>query len=195
MTGEHISAYSLIFEEGTYLKTLLDSGKVCQADEDVEAQMYEYTMKYLTENGFEQYEISNYAKPGFECRHNLKYWTHEEYIGFGPSAASFIGEYRYVNVRDINKYIDPAKRGTGTIDTIERIDSKTSMDEFIFLGLRSKGINMKSFEERFDKNFLAHYGNSVKRLLENKLAYLNTEYFSLTPRGYAVCDEIVVSYF
>ena len=209
LNTQHISAYSLIFEDGTYLKSLLDSNKVKQADEETEAEMYEHTISYLTDKQFNQYEVSNFAKDGFECRHNLKYWNHEEYIGFGPSAASFVNNYRYVNVRDINKYIDRINKIVDnelgiasslrssqiTYDFVERIDSKTSMDEFIFLGLRSKGLDIEEFQNRYKQDFLKTHNNSVKGLIDGGLALLKDNRFKLTPKGYALCDEIVANHF
>ena len=123
--------------------------------------------------------------------HNLKYWNRDEYIGFGPSAASFVADYRWVNVRNINDYIEKDFK----IHIIERIDSKTSMDEFIFLGLRSKGLDIEEFQIRYRQDFLKVHNNSVKGLIDGGFALLEDKRFKLTPKGYALCDEIVASYF
>lgn len=192
---QHLSAYSLIFEEDTHLKNMLDSNRINRVAEELEGEMYELTINYLTSHGFSQYEVSNFAKEGFECRHNLKYWNHDEYMGFGPSAASFVNSYRCVNIRDINKYMENVKKDGKAFNYVERIDKKTSMDEFIFLGLRSKGVDIQKFQETYNLNFLNIYRNSIRTLIKERLAFMNDDLLRLTPRGYALCDEIAASYF
>jgi oxygen-independent coproporphyrinogen-3 oxidase len=195
LNTQHISAYSLIFEEGTFLNELLKQGKVDFADEDTGREIYDLTMEFLPKHGFSQYEVSNYAKPGYECRHNLKYWTHNEYIGFGPSAASFIDNYRRVNVRDISSYINRVQSNDTTHDFIEYIDPDTSVYEHIFLGLRSSGIDLNSFRNKYNFGFEEKYKDVVKILIENRLALYEDSKFRLTSKGYALCDEILASYF
>jgi len=195
LNTKHISAYSLIFEDGTFLNTLLHKNKVKKADTDLEQEMYEYTMEYLSINGFNQYEISNYSIPGYECRHNLKYWEHHDYISFGPSAASFIDGYRYVNVRDIEKYIDAMDSGKDAYDFTEFIDKDTSIMEYIFLGLRSTGIDLKRFRTRYNIDFMKEYKSSINTLLTNNFASMEDNTLRLSRKGYAVCDEIVATYF
>jgi oxygen-independent coproporphyrinogen-3 oxidase len=192
---QHVSAYSLIFEEGTPLYTLRQKGKVKNPGTDTERNMYDHTMKYLSENGFEHYEISNYAKPGYECRHNLKYWSHCEYIGFGASAASYINNFRWVNVRNIEDYISRTGTGQNTYDFIEYIDSDTSIYEYIFLGLRSTGINYRKFKETYNLDFSDKYAHTIELLTKNGFASSDSEKIKLTSKGYAVCDEIIASYF
>ncbi len=192
---QHISAYSLIFEEGTALYTMRKNGKAKQADIELEQEMYEYTMEFLAKNGYIQYEISNYSKPGYECRHNLKYWTLEEYIAFGPSASSYIGDKRWTNVKNIGKYIELVDSGRDSYDFIETIDKDTSITEHIFLGLRSKGVNYAEFQKRYNINFHEKYSSPIELLLKNGYAVTSSEKLSLTRKGYAVCDEIVASYF
>jgi oxygen-independent coproporphyrinogen-3 oxidase len=192
---KHISAYSLIFEDGTFLNTLLHKNKVKKADTELEQQMYEYTMQFLSENGFTQYEISNYSKPGYECKHNLKYWTHEDYIAFGPSAASFIDGYRYVNVRDLGKYIEAINSGKDAYDFTEFIDRDTSITEYIFLGLRSTGIDLEKFKTTYNLDFTEKYNSPINILVQNGFASLTSNNLKLTRKGYSVCDEIVTTYF
>lgn len=195
LNTQHISAYSLIFEEGTALYTMRKNGKAKQADIELEQEMYEYTMEFLSCNGYMQYEISNYAKPGYECRHNLKYWTLEEYIAFGPSASSYIGDKRWTNVKNIGKYIGLVDSGKDAHDFIETIDKDTSITEHIFLGLRSRGIDYTEFEQRYNINFPEKYSSPIELLLKNGYAVTSNEKLTLTRKGYAVCDEIVASYF
>lgn len=195
LNTQHISAYSLIFEEGTTLYTMRRKGKARQADIELEQEMYEFTMEFLTNRGYEQYEISNYSKPGYECRHNLKYWQLEEYISFGPSASSYIKDKRWTNVKNIGKYIELVDSGKEAHDFIETIDKDTSITEHIFLGLRSKGVNYADFKQRYDINFHEKYSSPIELLLKNGWATTTNEKLILTRKGYAVCDEIVASLF
>jgi oxygen-independent coproporphyrinogen-3 oxidase len=192
---QHISAYSLIYEEGTVLYDLFNDKKVAKAEDETERRLYDFTMSYLNNKNFRQYEISNYAKEGFECLHNLKYWTRSEYIGFGPSAASFIDNCRWVNTKDIAEYIKRINGNENTADFIENIDRQTSIYEYIFLGLRSKGIDLNDFKSRYESDFAGDYKDTIALLLDNGFASINNSVFRLTPKGYAVCDEILASYF
>lgn len=195
LNTQHISAYSLIFEEGTPLFTMRQSGKAKAADIELEHQMYEYTMEFLAANGFVQYEISNYSKPGYECRHNLKYWTLEEYIAFGPSASSYIGNQRWTNVKNIGKYIELVESGKPAHDFSETIDKDTSITENIMLGLRSRGINFDDFRSRYNIDFKKRYSAPIDMLIKNGFAELSSGNFHLTRKGYSVCDEIAAKYF
>jgi oxygen-independent coproporphyrinogen-3 oxidase len=192
---KHISAYSLIFEEGTFLNMLLHKNKVKKADIELEQQMYEYTMEFLPANRFKQYEISNYAKKGFECRHNLKYWEYDDYISFGPSASSFINNKRWTNVRDIDKYIGLISTSKNPADFTEEIDKETSVTEYIFLGLRSKGVDTKKYNKRFNENFKQKYKDTIEILTTGGFAELNNSHLKLTSKGYSLCDEIAATYF
>ncbi len=195
LNTQHISAYSLIYEEGTKLFDLFNMKKVKKAGEEKERELFDFTMDYLGKNGFVQYEISNYAKDGLECRHNLKYWNRKEYIGFGPSAASFIDNKRWVNVKNITEYINRITSDGCTYDLFETIDEQTSVYEYIFLGLRSKGINFKEFSRIYNFDFEKKYSEACSILLKNSLAEKTDSSFKLTQKGYAVCDEILASYF
>jgi oxygen-independent coproporphyrinogen-3 oxidase len=195
LNTQHLSAYSLIYEEGTVLYDLFKKKKVKKANEENERILYDFTIQYIRGKGFHQYEVSNYSKEGFECRHNLKYWNRNEYIGFGPSAASFIGNQRWVNTRNIDEYINRISAGKTTYDLFETIDEQTSVYEYIFLGLRSKGINLKEFLTRYNFDFEKKYSEACRFLLNNSLAVKTNTTFKLTSNGYALCDEILASYF
>jgi oxygen-independent coproporphyrinogen III oxidase len=195
LATKHISAYSLIFEVGTFLNMLLHKNRVRKADIDLEQEMYEFTMSYLPENGFGQYEISNYAKAGYQCRHNLKYWEYDDYLSFGPSASSFVNNKRWTNTRDINKYIDLIDNNQVAADFTEEIDKETSITEYIFLGLRSKGIDIKKYDKKYNESFKDKYKDTLEILLKSGFGEMNNSHFSMTRKGYALCDEIVATYF
>jgi oxygen-independent coproporphyrinogen-3 oxidase len=192
---KHISAYSLIFEKGTALYAMREKKQVSQADIDQEQEMYEFTMEFLESAGYKQYEISNYAKPGFECCHNLKYWTLEEYIAFGPSASSYIGNQRWTNVKNIGRYIDAVESGAPTHEFIETIDKDTSITEHIMLGLRSRGVYFDDFRSKHGIDFETAYVNPIETLLTNGYAVKDESKIVLTRKGYAMCDELVATLF
>jgi oxygen-independent coproporphyrinogen-3 oxidase len=192
---KHISAYSLIFEDGTPLMSMKVIGCVQQADELLECEMYLHTIEFLQANGLSQYEVSNFAKPGYECRHNLKYWNHEEYVGYGPSAASFIKNQRWVNVRNLNTYLKRVNSGETVYDKIEYIGRDKSIYEYIYLGLRGNGIDLGRFNEKYKTDFKQTYKKPFDLLISNQLATFNNNILKLTPKGYALCDEIIASYF
>jgi oxygen-independent coproporphyrinogen-3 oxidase len=195
LTTKHISAYSLIFEEGTFLNMLLHKNRVRKADIDLEQEMYEFTMDYLAGKGFGQYEISNYAKEGYQCRHNLKYWEYDDYLSFGPSASSFLNNKRWTNTRDINRYIDLVNNNQIAADFSEEIDKETSITEYIFLGLRSKGIDIKKYNRKYNESFKDKYKDTLEILLKSGFGEMNNSHFKMTRKGYALCDEIVATYF
>jgi len=199
LNTHHISAYSLIFEENTVLYNMRKLGQVKNAEIELEREMFDFTSEYLVSAGFEHYEISNFAKPGFQCRHNLKYWQREQYISFGPSASSFIGNKRWTNVRNLIKYIKSVESGLplgkSAVDFEEEISKDTAITEHIFLGLRSKGIDLVGFKNIFNYDFKDKYLTSINTLVNGGFAEVNDNLFRLTQKGYAVCDEIAARYF
>lgn len=165
LSPEHISAYSLILEEGTPFFDRYNEDKSELVDEDTEREMYHFTKRYLSENGYERYEISNYAKKGFECIHNIGYWERTDYIGFGISAASLYRNIRYSVHSDLKRFID----GDFSEDK-EELTKEDIIGEFMFLGLRLvKGVSKKKFSELFGKNIEEIYGEQLGRLLRDNL--------------------------
>lgn len=146
----HISAYSLMIEEGTPFY----ENPPELPDEDCEREMYKITNDILSENGYVQYEISNYAKPGYQCRHNQVYWRRGNYVGFGAGAASMVDNVRFHNIRDIKNYVNQCGK---VKENVHRLSTQEQMEEFMFLGLRM--INGVS-EEEFFKNF----GNTIEQI-------------------------------
>ena len=145
----HISAYSLIIEEGTPFHDLWEQGKLELPDEDSDRLMYALTGEVLAANGYHRYEISNYALDGYECRHNCGYWQRKEYLGFGIGAASLMKEWRFRNGQDIKKYVAcPLSQR----EELKQLSLEERMEEFLFLGLRmTKGVSCEAFLKAFGR--------------------------------------------
>ena len=188
---QHISAYSLIVEPGPpFAEQKLDL-----PDEDTEREMYARTAEILAEYGFFQYEISNYAKPGFACRHNIGYWKRTDYLGFGPSAASLFGNRRWTNTADRSLYL----KACGALEKIredeEILSRQDAMEEFMFLGLRmTQGISTAEFEEKFGKEIHAVYGGVLKKYEAMHLLQEHSGRLALTRDGISVSNVILADF-
>ncbi len=182
LNSEHISAYSLIIEEGTpFFDRYADRKGL--PDEDTEREMYYLTKRYLHEHGYERYEISNYSKPGYECRHNLGYWKRVPYYGFGIAAASFYDGKRYQTHSDLKRFIS----GDFTAE-IDKLSGDDAMAEFMFLGLRLvSGVTREDFLRCFGKNIDDIYGPELKKL-ESEGLLCNGERICLTDKGMDVAN-------
>lgn len=181
---KHISAYSLEVHEGTKLDFLLNSGFLTLPDENTEREM-KYTLdKMLEEKGFNRYEISNYAKPKYESKHNTAYWNQQEYLGLGAAAASFINSTRYTNIPDMDKYIQYMKQGISVKQDIEEMDLLDTMKEYIILRLRLKeGLNFNEFKLKFKKDVLDMYKVQIDKLVEEGLLEKDDVGIRLTYKG------------
>ena len=158
---EHISAYSLIIEEGTPFFREYEKGGLKLPNEDTEREMYEVTRKVLYKMGYEQYEISNYAKPGYQCRHNTGYWLRTNYRGFGIGAASLVENVRFKNTDDLTEYItEPLCAVTDR----QVLTKQEQMEETIFLGLRlTRGVSYSIFEQTFRCSMESVYGEVIEK--------------------------------
>ena len=185
---EHISTYNLQIEEDTPLhKEKLESG-LNLPDEDMELEMYKYAIKYLKDNGYSQYEISNFAKPGFECEHNKTYWTLKEYIGVGAGAHSFINNSRIGNTLYLDKYLT---RDMKVIKTEHANTKKENMQEMVFLGLRLiKGFNLEDFTNKFGISMREIYRKELAELTEDGLIEINGKNIKLTENGLFLANEV-----
>ncbi len=196
----HISCYSLIYEPGTPLFNMIQSKQVSPLDADIDAELYEFTIDFLTSHGFEQYEVSNFAKPAtagkpnFKCRHNVNYWNHSNYLSFGPSAHSFWKNERWWNVSNITAYIEQLNKRILPISGGEHLSETKLMEEAIFLGLRSDGIDLKQFRMRFARDLSIENSSIISELIQQGRARMEGERFRLTAKGYLVCDEICQSF-
>ena len=192
---EHISAYGLIVEDNTPLSRMVRARQVSPGPLEGEAEMFEFTMETLARNGFEHYEISNYARPGYRSQHNFNYWNHGTYLGFGPSAHSFIrgegtGGKRWWNVANISGYTRRLMEGNLPVASTEILSTEEVMTERVFLGLRSTGLDLLSFRKEFGDSLLAKNDSHIQGLVETNVATVNGDLLRLTPRGYLICDEV-----
>ena len=181
---EHISVYSLILEDGTKLKDLIDSGKLELPDEDVERKMYWLVKKKLENTGYEHYEISNFAKPGYESKHNTDCWKQKEYLAFGLAAHSYLNNVRYSNLSDLNKYIEDNLNNNNTRNVEEIQTDDIQMNEFVILGLRMiEGFSINVFKDKFNRDFREVYREQIDRLSKMKLIKFENDIVSLTDKG------------
>jgi oxygen-independent coproporphyrinogen-3 oxidase len=188
MNPEHLSLYLLEIHQGTPLAEQLRSGRRPLPDEELAAEMYEMMIDRLAAVGYEQYEISNFAKPGFESRHNTKYWRLDPVYGFGVSAHSFDGEQRYANERDTAKYVELIETTDGAEVYRERIYAAS---EFVFLGLRlNTGVSLAEYRERFTIGLEEKYSEELERLLEIGLIKLSDDNLRLTRKGMLYSNEV-----
>jgi oxygen-independent coproporphyrinogen-3 oxidase len=194
---KHISAYSLILERGTILNKIVLDGKVKIRDEDYDAELYETTINFLTSNGFYQYEVSNFTKPGYECIHNNAYWHYSDYFGFGTSAHSFInpangtGGKRWWNYSSLKMYIENVKRFGSAVSGSEIISPEKALDEYVMLELRSSGLNINRFEKLFGDSWLKEKYPYFELLENQDFVKIHNGTIKLTAKGYAICDEIL----
>ncbi len=191
LSSEHISAYSLIVEEGTpfWERDLKLPG------EDTEYRMYEDTAAILGEYGFHQYEISNYAKKGRECRHNKGYWQRTDYLGLGLGASSLLDHVRFSNTDDMEKYLRNSASPAKIRRNVEQLTEADEMAEFMFLGLRmTEGVSLKEFEGYFGKNMESIYGEVLKKHLDLGLLERKDGRIFLTRRGIHVSNGVMADF-
>ena len=191
----HLSFYGLIVEKGTKFYDLNNRGKLNLPDEDLERAMYHKGMEYLVSNGYEHYEISNFAKKGYECKHNLFYWELKPYIGLGIGAHSNIFGKRYWNFADIKEYISSLDNGSFPVSEEEVIDKDMEMAEYCILGLRLiRGIDKKNFLGRFGIDIKEIYGKIIERHVKGGLLYENENRIYLTKRGLDLSNIVEVDF-
>lgn len=183
---EHISAYSLIIEEETPFFDMYEKGQITETDENTDRRMYYLAKEMLSDKGFRQYEISNFAKDGFECRHNITYWRTEEYRGFGLGAHSYVDGTRFHNSADMKEYM----AGGGRLD-MEKLTPEEMQEEFMFMGLRmNEGISREEFLKRFKTDITSVYGQEISELISEGLLTENKGRISLTDRGIDVSNQV-----
>ena len=193
---QHISVYSLIIEPGTEFCAMLEDGRLPELpDEDTERQMAHECQRYLEENGYRRYEISNYSRPGYMSRHNSGYWTGRQYRGFGAGASSLIGNTRFSSEADTDGYIRAVNAGERIPCTSEHLSTEDRMEEFMFLGLRMRdGISAKDFESLFGCSLDTVYGNVLKQQEEKGLIIRCNDRVMLTDYGTDVSNRVMAQF-
>ena len=186
---EHISAYSLMYEEGTALFKLLESGKIQETDEDTSLKMYDLLIKSLTQAGYEHYEISNFAKPGYHSRHNSSYWHRIPYLGIGAGAHSYDISSRQWNISDLNGYIQKLANGELAIDEIEILDATENYNDIITTALRTKqGIDLTTLSAA-DCSYLME---AAKKGMSTGNIIIEESHLRLTRKGLYISDSVMV---
>lgn len=187
----HISAYSLILEENTPIYLRVDSGELVLPDEDVERDMYRVLVEELFKAGYRRYEISNFSVPGFESRHNNKYWERKPYIGLGAAAHSHIGMLRFSNPNGLDEYINIAKFPPSERREKDILTEKDTMSEFMFLGLRKMcGVSQKQFYESFGKRMTEVFSEPIQKYCQLNLLEWQGDNLRLTARGIDVSNNV-----
>jgi oxygen-independent coproporphyrinogen-3 oxidase len=187
---EHISAYGLIVEENTPLTSLVLAKQIVPSSVEQDAAMYEHTMDMLQEAGYEHYEISNYAKSGYHSKHNMNYWNHSNYLGFGPSAHSFWSGRRWWNIRNLNRYCDHLSNDKLPVDGEEILTEGQLFNESIMLGLRTGKVDLTDIKTKYRIDIPTDSSSFIEQLVLDKHAFWDGRIFQLTSKGFLVCDEI-----
>ena len=214
LSPPHISMYCLTLEEGTPMEEWVRSGQVPEPDPDLAADMYLMAQETMEHQGYRHYEISNWARSGFESRHNLTYWRNEPYLGVGPGGHSYLRPYRFYNVKSPREYTRGLQReytpvnqptssldaegirGMPVVDVVETIDQRLEMAETLMLGLRlNTGISVKDFSGRFGLSPVQAYGETIDELDGSGLLETVDGSLRLTPRGRMLGNEVFASFF
>jgi oxygen-independent coproporphyrinogen-3 oxidase len=195
LDSEHLSIYGLSLEEDTPLADELKEGKLEACSEEMQLSMWEETAAMVTEAGFIRYEISNYAKPGKECKHNITYWENKPYLGLGAGAHGYLDHVRYGNEKEIQKYIEMVERGELPRSFEEHQSIKEEMVDTIIMGLRlTEGLSRPGFARRFGCPFESLYGKELKKMVEDGLMAISDEAVFLTEKG-QLLSNYVLSHF
>jgi oxygen-independent coproporphyrinogen-3 oxidase len=189
---DHFSIYELTIEEDTPFADRLRTGKITLPDEETVLAMEALGREIMSANGYERYEISNFARPGFQCRHNILYWHNDSYLGFGAGAVSFIDGFRVRNVADYHTYIELVRAGKYPFHDGECLSREASFRETMIMGLRmTNGISCRRIEQRYGLTPTAYYGNTLQRLLKERLMERRQDHLRLTDRGLLLANQVL----
>jgi len=192
---DHLSLYALTLEPGTRFERLHTGGKLPLPDEDVELAMYEQSIESLQRAGYTHYEVSNFAKPGHQCRHNLVYWHNEEYIGFGPGAVSYLHGCRYKRERLPGMYCSKVDSQKSLIVESEQLNAEGALGETMMLGLRLRsGIDTTRITDRFDIDPLQQYARQISKLVKLELLEQQGTNLKLTHRGLLLANTVLAEF-
>jgi len=193
---KHISVYFLTVHEKTPLYFKVQQNQISLPPDDITVDMYEWLVATLQEHGFIRYEISNFAKPGYESKHNAAYWNRASYKGFGLGACSFNGTYRYRNTKNLNKYLQSQGKYQNLVEEIEALTDQQIVMEKIMLGLRqSRGIDTYDIIYKYTPLQKDKFYQGVELLKQKGLLYQDQSILRLTPQGYALENEVAVRLF
>jgi len=192
---EHVSCYSLKIEDDTAFGRSLAEGGLTPLDDEVDREMYYSAITELEKHGLKHYEISNFATPWRECRHNLIYWRGEQYLGVGAGAHSYLDDKRFNNACDINSYISQIGKSGSAIEDTQLISKKDEISEYLILGLRLiKGISADEFMSRFNEDLFELYGNQINKLIKKHLLELDNGRLRLSCSGLDLANQVFVEF-
>jgi oxygen-independent coproporphyrinogen III oxidase len=187
----HVSVYMLDLDDQCPLQAMVASGSVQLPDEDLISDLYLETISFLSLRGYRQYEISNFALPGFSCRHNLKYWQRKPFRGFGLGSHSFNGQSRCSNFSDLGSYFNAVERGQCPVEWREEVSPTQSLAESLFLGLRlTQGVNLVKLRAIYGQDCLARYESGMLEFVHKKLVEWTDSVVRLTPAGMLLSNEV-----
>lgn len=189
----HLSAYNLTFEENTPLWKKMKAGNIVKYDDEVDELMYFTAIEILTQNGFDHYEISNFAKSNNKCIHNLNTWESGEYLAFGVSSHGYFKGYRFRNINNLKLYYQYIAQAKLPIVDKYELNEKDMIEELIILGLRAEGINKAKIHSKFP-DFLTYSIKLTNELIANGFLQETETHLRLTSKGYAICDLITTKY-
>ncbi len=192
---DHISAYCLSYAEGTPLLRLIESGIMKRLEEEEELMMYECLKETLKKSGFLHYEISNYAKTGKECLHNIFYWKSMEYVGIGAGAFSYLNGERFSNIRGVEEYVSTVNTQGNLVSFAERLSRERRASEILIMALRmTRGISRKEFRERSGFDLMELFERQVNSLVKTGLVNLDDKRVRLTTRGTLLADSVMLEF-
>ncbi len=191
---KHISTYTLQVERHTMLYSKLRKGRLSPMKDKTMIEIYNRIDRILTKAGFHRYEISNYAKPGFECKHNLKYWDDSvSYLGLGVAAHSYIDGYRYYNTKRLDTYIDDMKDGKSAVYSREYVSDEERREERIMLSLRTtKGLDLEKFKKDFNEDLLRTHTDVINRFIDKGMVEVKDNFLRIKNAYFAVSNSIIV---
>jgi len=191
---KHVSAYTLILEKGTLMHKQMEKTDLIKQTNKNSEQYYFVISNLLESMGYRHYEVSNYSLPGFESRHNLKYWNFENYLGLGPSAHSFIGNKRFSNVSNLKLYNNFIENNKLPVENDILLNKIQLRNDYFISVFRSGGVEFSKYKRLFNEDFLLKYRKNTEELLNLRLANVSETHFYLTQKGFALADEITLKF-
>lgn len=191
----HLSCYSLELDNNSHFGNLYAAGKFKPADPDLDREMYKYVVEAMTKAGYNRYEMSNFALPGFECRHNLNFWLKKEYLGFGAAAHSYFSGQHFHNIYSIEQYTAMQLTAKSTVEVDSKPDEAQQMFEFLYLGLRlPQGVGLEKFAQVFGKRLELLYSAQISSAVLGETLLLDQSHLKLTPKGFDVYNSVLAEF-